>query len=260
MTDSPPIQSLGTILGVWAHPDDETYLSAGLMAAAAQNGQQVVVVSATAGEHGTDDPISWPPERLASVRRWEAAAAMSVLGVQDHRWLGLGDGTLADHRPEDGAERIAEIIVDVDPDTIVTFGPDGMTGHPDHRTISSWVTEAHRSTGGRARILHATEDEAHAARFAALYERFDPAVEAGGPSITATSDLAVDLRLSGAALDRKLVALRAMATQTFPVIEAFGAEEYAAWVAQEAFVEQQPDVAAVHQRWSASGPRSAISG
>ena len=94
------VTDLGTILSVWAHPDDETYLAAGVMAAAADRGQRVVCVSATAGEHGTDDPETWPPARLGPVRRWEAAAAMAVLGVTEHRVLGLPDGGLADHDDE----------------------------------------------------------------------------------------------------------------------------------------------------------------
>ncbi len=56
----------GTILSVWAHPDDETYLAGGLMAAARDRGQRVVCASASAGEHGTDDPATWPPDRLGA--------------------------------------------------------------------------------------------------------------------------------------------------------------------------------------------------
>lgn len=66
-----PVEQLGTLLGVWAHPDDEAYLSAGLMALARRDGQRVVVVTATFGEHGTDDPHRWPPTRLARHRRQE---------------------------------------------------------------------------------------------------------------------------------------------------------------------------------------------
>ena len=45
-----------TLLGVWAHPDDEAYLSAGLMAEFRRRGDRVVVVTATLGEHGTERP------------------------------------------------------------------------------------------------------------------------------------------------------------------------------------------------------------
>src|SRR4051795_8775747 len=65
---------LGTVLGIWAHPDDEASLSAGLMPAASDAGQRVVCVTATLGEHGTDDPQRWPPPRLARVRTHETRA------------------------------------------------------------------------------------------------------------------------------------------------------------------------------------------
>ncbi len=60
------IDRLGTVLSVWAHPDDETYLAGGVMASCVAAGQRVVCVSATAGEHGTADPVAWPPERLGA--------------------------------------------------------------------------------------------------------------------------------------------------------------------------------------------------
>ena len=72
---------VGTLLGVWAHPDDEIYLSAGLMAATRAAGHRVVVATATRGEHGTDDPVEWPPARLAALRARETVEALAVLGV-----------------------------------------------------------------------------------------------------------------------------------------------------------------------------------
>ena len=135
---------LGTILSIWAHPDDETYLAGGVMAAAAAQGQRVVCVSASAGEHGTDDPATWPPDRLGQVRRWEAAAAMAVLGVDEHHHLGLPDGALAEH-DRDGRARVGQLIDEVRPDTILTFGPDGRTFHPDHIAVAPL---GHRGVGG----------------------------------------------------------------------------------------------------------------
>src|SRR5688572_19253134 len=103
-------EDLGTIASIWAHPDDETFLAGGVMAAAAAGGQRVICVSATAGELGTSDPQTWPPERLGRVRRWEASAAMAILGVADHRWLGYADGSLADLQPDDPVDRLADIL------------------------------------------------------------------------------------------------------------------------------------------------------
>src|ERR1700745_4014987 len=79
---------LGTVLGIWAHPDDEAFLSAGLMAAARDAGNRVVCVTATLGEHGTDDPIGWPPSRLRKVRERELTASLAALGVTEHFLLG----------------------------------------------------------------------------------------------------------------------------------------------------------------------------
>ena len=89
-----PINGLGTVLGVWAHPDDEAYLSAGVMAQARASGQRVVVATATYGELGAADGT--PPARLAAIRRHELAASLAVVGVTEHRWLGYADGGCAD--------------------------------------------------------------------------------------------------------------------------------------------------------------------
>lgn len=227
---------LGTILSVWAHPDDETYLAGGLMAAAVDAGQRVVCARATAGEHGTDDPATWPPARLAQVRRWEAAAAMAVLGVADHRWLGHADGSLADVDLRQGVDQVAELIAEVQPDTVVTFAPDGATFHPDHRTVSTWVTEAWRATGCPGRLLHVVATTDHLAEWGPLYEEWGVYMTAERPIGRRRDELAVHLVLEGDALDRKVAALRAMATQVGPAVALLGEDRFAASNREEAFV------------------------
>ena len=226
----------GPLLSIWAHPDDETYLAAGLMAAAVDAGQRVVCVSATAGELGTSDPAAWPPDRLGRLRRWETAAAMAILGVRDHRFLGLPDGALAAVDPEHGIGIVEALIDDVAPATIVTFAPHGMTFHPDHVTVSHWVTEAWRRTGCAATLLHAVPEEAHAASFSEDYERWGVFMTDERPTTIPAAELAVHLRLGGCALDRKLAALHAMASQTRPAVEALGDERYAEEASVEAFI------------------------
>jgi len=84
VTGSPAhLPRVRTLLGVWAHPDDEAYLSSALMAAVRRTGARVVVVTATHGEHGTDDPARWPPDRLAAERERELRASLDVVGVTD---------------------------------------------------------------------------------------------------------------------------------------------------------------------------------
>jgi LmbE family N-acetylglucosaminyl deacetylase len=227
--------AMGTILSIWAHPDDETYLAAGIMASARDQGQRVVCVSATAGELGTDDPDTWPPSRLGQVRRWEAAAAMAVLGVDEHHVLGLPDGRLEDHDAE-GLAWARGVLDEVRPETILTFGPDGMTYHPDHIAVHRWVTAAWRERGCRERLLYATSPTEHLDRFRELYEEWNMYMSDERPRGVPISELDVYVRLQGFDLDRKITALRALSTQTAGVMSLVGADVYAEQVCEEAYV------------------------
>jgi LmbE family N-acetylglucosaminyl deacetylase len=225
----------GSLLTLWAHPDDETYLAGGLMAEASRQGSRVVCASATAGELGTDDPVLWPPERLGPVRRHEAAAAMAVLGVADHRMLGLPDGDLA-AQGRHGQAAVDRLLDEVDPDTVVTFGPDGSTFHPDHIAVHRWAVDAWERSGRSFRLLFAASTVGHQARFRDRYERWGVYMTDDRPAGVEPADLALHLCLDGAALDQKVAALRAMATQTAAVAagDPFG---FAEAVAEEAFVD-----------------------
>ena len=227
---------LGTILSVWAHPDDETYLAGGVMAAARAAGQRVVCVTATAGELGTDDPATWPPSRLGQIRQWEAAAAMAVLGVGEHRLLGLADGGLAD-LDGTGVELVGGLIDEIAPDSILTFGADGATFHPDHIAVHRWVTSAWEARGRRERLLYAAASTDHLDRFGELYDRWGVYMSDDRLVGVPPGELAVHLQLSGAALDRKLTALRAMATQTAGAQRLMGDSLYAEQAADESFVD-----------------------
>jgi flavin-dependent dehydrogenase/LmbE family N-acetylglucosaminyl deacetylase len=226
--------SLGTVLGVWAHPDDETFLSSGVMTLARRAGNRVVCVTATRGEHGTDDPERWPPDRVARTRDLEIAAAMAILGVDEHRCLGLEDGTLADRAHAASVSVVAELIDEVAPDTIVTFGPEGMTGHPDHRAVAAWVADAWRRSGGHARLLHATTTARFAAEFADVHDAV-PVFGPGLPRRTPDADVALAVRLDDELQDLKLAALRAQATQTHRLVAPIGEDRFRAWWREEAF-------------------------
>jgi LmbE family N-acetylglucosaminyl deacetylase len=234
------IRRLGTILSIWAHPDDESYLAAGLMAAARDQGQRVVCVSATAGERGTADTTTWPPERLGHRRRQEAAAAMAILGVAEHRVLGLPDGALEQYEDE-GRLAVAGLFDEVDPDTVLTFGADGMTFHPDHVAVHRWVTEAWHARERRARLLYATWSAAHLAEFGAMYEAWNVYMSDERPAGTEAGDMALHLQLDGVGLDRKLAALRAHATQTDELIAAIGPDTFLRLIAEEAFIGARSD-------------------
>ena len=227
---------LGTVLGIWAHPDDEAYLSGGLMAMAREAGSRVVCVTATHGERGTSDPGNWPPERLAAERTVELARCLDILGVTEHRWLGYADGGCADVAPSEAVGQLCAVIEEVRPDTVVTFGPDGFTGHLDHRTVSGWATAAFAKVAAPdARLLYAAAPERRVRRWAELNERLG-VYEAGYPVVVPDDGLALDLVLDPEILDRKVRALAAQATQTAGLIELLGIETYTAWVGEESFV------------------------
>ncbi len=226
----------GTLLGVWAHPDDEAYLSAALMATARRAGERVVVVTATRGELGTDDPAGWSPDRLARSRERELDESLRVVGVEEHRWLDYADGSLAAADAQPAIATLGRIIAEIEPDTIVTFGPDGMTGHDDHRTISSWVTQAWRLSGGAARLWYATLTPEFHATWGVLNERVGLWFDGAQPPVTLRRDLAAHIVCSGPSLDVKHRALRAHVSQTRPLEELVGARTYRAWWSSESFV------------------------
>ena len=133
------------LLAVFAHPDDETFGAAGVMAAAVERGVPVSVISATRGEAGESSiPGLDDPERLGVVRERELREAMRQIGVSDVRLLGYRDSgmagsPLAEHPlafvrvpVETAAARLVPHIRSVRPHVILTFGPEGLYGHPDH--------------------------------------------------------------------------------------------------------------------------------
>jgi LmbE family N-acetylglucosaminyl deacetylase len=221
------VSDLGTVLGVWAHPDDEAYLSAALMAAARDRGQRVVVATATAGEAGAD----------ADMRRRELDSSLAAVGVSEHHWLGFSDGRCASVPLFAGAAVVRRLVREVQPDTILTFGPEGMTGHPDHVAVGNWVRRAWTAEGQRALLLHATlTDRFHErwGRLSAAHGIWMPGAE---PPAVPDEATALLVSATGAMSHRKLAALLAHSSQTGALRRAVGDDTYRRWWAEEAFVQ-----------------------
>lgn len=224
---------LGTVVGVWAHPDDEAYLMAGTALTAAAAGSRVVCVTATAGEAGeTADEERWPGAELGSIRRAEMAECMRILGVDAHHWLDLPDGSLADVPVDHGVGLVEAVLEEERADTVLTFGPDGMTGHPDHVAIGAWTHEAVGRLGLDCRVLAPTNTQAWYDAWPDLTAAVFPD---GGP-VTDPADLAMVVELSPEMASRKVEALRAQASQTSGIVDALGVEAYTRWVATEHWV------------------------
>jgi LmbE family N-acetylglucosaminyl deacetylase len=143
------------ILYVLAHPDDETFGHAGLISWATSQGRRVGLVCATRGEVGEiSDPSLGTPEMLGAVRERELRRAMAIIGVDPIRLLGYRDSGMAGSETNEDprclvqADRAAVLsdvvfhIRDLRPHAVVTFGPDGVYGHPDHIRIGEIATEA----------------------------------------------------------------------------------------------------------------------
>jgi LmbE family N-acetylglucosaminyl deacetylase len=230
-----------TLLGVWAHPDDETFLSSGLMLDARERGDRVVVVTATRGELGTDDPMAWPADRLGARRARELDVSLAALGVTEHRWLGYADGGCAAVSASAATDAVAAIVDEVAPDTVVTFGPDGFTGHSDHRTVSSWTRRAWREAAPDAALVQAVLPPRFTRRFAAINDRFGVFMDRPAPEVA--PDLL--LRLRGERLDRKVAALLAQDSQTRRLVDGVGLPTFRRWWADEAFLVERTAAASI---------------
>jgi LmbE family N-acetylglucosaminyl deacetylase len=227
------MRQLGNILGVWAHPDDEGYLSAGIMAHAVRNGRAVTCVTATRGEAA--DPERWAPADLAKIREAEMRDAMDILGITDHRWLDYADGECAAVDPEEGALRIATIIEELRPDTVLTFGPDGQTGHPDHIAVCDWTTRAVARSAPGIGLYYATNSEAWVARFEASGTAMGVMMGAEQLPRCPPEALAIHEILDDDLLDLKERAMCAQATQVADLRDALGAAAYRELLQEEAF-------------------------
>lgn len=131
------------LLGVFAHPDDETLCAGGTLARYASAGAEVRVVSLTKGGAGQiRDASAATRSTLKAVREKELDAAGNELGLTETRCLDYPDGGLSDIDSQVLVRIASELLSEIDPDVVITFGPDGFSGHPDHTAVGAAVTAA----------------------------------------------------------------------------------------------------------------------
>ena len=138
------------LLGIFAHPDDETLGTGGTLAKYGAEGVETYVLTATRGQGGWfGDPDDYPgPDRLAAIREVELREAARVLGVREVRVLDYVDGELDKADPATVIAQIVSYIRRVRPHVVLTFGHDGIYGHPDHIAISQFATAAVLAAAG----------------------------------------------------------------------------------------------------------------
>ena len=129
---------------VLAHPDDESLGTGGTLAKYAATGVETYVISATRGERGRYlEGVERPaPEVVGTTREAELHAAVKELGVRETTLLGFPDGGLDAVDPARAQTVIADHLRRVRPHVVITFGPEGAYGHPDHIAISQFTTAA----------------------------------------------------------------------------------------------------------------------
>ena len=175
-------------MAVVAHPDDDAWEVAGAVALHAHDERlHFVLVHATDGGAGMiAEGSGATPETLGAIRRLEDQRGWQAVGraPDRHLWLDLPDGEVADTPYDELLERIATVMAEERPDVVMTFGPDGATGHPDHIVVGRATDEAFlRFAGdggpGFRRLVHfalspAMVDWWNGARVAIGQEPFDP--------------------------------------------------------------------------------------
>lgn len=212
------VEELGNILGIWAHPDDETWASAGVMCRARKNNQKVICINATRGELGVQDENRWPVKNLAHIRTKELEKSLDYIGAGiKHYWLDYRDGECANVGIDEAVDRIFEIVKAHTIDTILTFGSDGLTGHFDHSAVSRWASQLvdTRFSQNKPKILHVVESkERYYDHLKELDKDFNIYFNIDMPPVVLEQELDLCVRLDVSEVDSKIMALKAQESQT----------------------------------------------
>lgn len=133
----------GGLAAVLAHPDDESFGCAGALALAHDAGATTRLLVVTRGEAGSSDGTSDPA--IGDQREAELICAARAIGLDEVSLLeGYADGAVADEPFDRLVEEIAAWLADRRPAAVITFGPHGVTGHPDHIVVGNatrWAVE-----------------------------------------------------------------------------------------------------------------------
>jgi LmbE family N-acetylglucosaminyl deacetylase len=125
------------ILGIFAHPDDETSCAGGTFSRYAHAGVEVYVATATRGEQGTLGTNGQVVSRedLPRVRAMELCTVLQMYGARPPIFLGYRDLEVSHANTDELIAKIAAVMAALMPDVVITFGPMGLSGHPDHVAV-----------------------------------------------------------------------------------------------------------------------------
>ena len=248
---------MSTLVCFHAHPDDECISTGGLMIKASDAGHRVVLVLGTRGEQG--EPVEGvldDGEQLWERRIIETAASAAILGAEPPRFLGYEDsgmmGEPENDNPacfwqadvEEAAQRLADILREVDADVLTIYDDHGNYGHPDHIQVYR-VGRRASEIAGVEHVFEATVNRTRMIESMSMRQADPDMAEAieGGPDAetmesfgTPADDIRFEIDVS-AAIDRKKQSMMAHASQIGPdsffltipdpfFVAAFGTESF----------------------------------
>jgi bacillithiol biosynthesis deacetylase BshB2 len=193
-----------SILLVFAHPDDESFGVAGTVKKYTQQGVPVDLVCATRGEKGSrlDVPANID---TGTAREAELRAAAAIMGIRDIYLLGYTDGELDQANEDEVINKIADIMRRVEPEIVITFGPDGISGHSDHMAIGKAATRAFER-------LSAAESEPRKLYYVTIAESAVPNADDFGVATRPDEEVTISVDISDY-LDSKIQAIAAHRSQ-----------------------------------------------
>jgi len=156
------------IVGIFAHPDDESFGPSGTIAKYAQT-HDVYVLCATKGESGMG-----PSSNLANIRANELRKSAKILGVKNVYFLGFLDGNLSNNLYHKLASKIEKKLEILKPETIITTEPNGVSGHIDHITVSMVTTFVFNKLPFVKMLMYYCIDEKAAAKMKNYFIYFPP--------------------------------------------------------------------------------------
>ena len=220
------------ILAVFAHPDDETSVAGGTIARSVQEGVEVTVVTATRGEWGTlgTGGMTIAREELPAVREAEHRAVMQLYGAHPPVFLGYEDAKMGEADLAPAVQQMAAQMQRVRPDVVITWGPTGMSRHPDHIAVHRAAVQAFHAyaASARARLYYAALPLDVARRFEAELE---------GPEAAPTVRIDITPYLA-----TKAQALRIYRSQEDAQAIAEVLEQAPSWTASEYFHQAYPAI------------------
>lgn len=155
---------------VFAHPDDETFSSGGLIAKLVKAGHTVKLITVTYGEAGQlGDPPITTQDMLAHVRKKELECAGRILGIEKIFYLGFKDCGLSKLQDQKLIKPVLSILEREAPDVVITFDKRGGSNHPDHIKTSKTTTLAflqyQKKAAKHVRLYHTAVPRSYVKKF-----------------------------------------------------------------------------------------------